>query len=237
MKQLTKDEIKKAVGAKAASLVKDGMHIGLGTGSTATYFIESLIERCRTGLKIAALATSCRSQELAKKGGIPVLDMDSMTSLDLTIDGADEIDPKNQMIKGGGGALLGEKILATSSHKMLIIVDSGKLVDVLGKFGLPVEIIPFCYFATISKIRKLGYEGNIRIKSDGSFYVTDSGNYIFDIHSPKAFPNPEQDHDQIRNLTGVVETGFFFNLPVWVLVGYPDGSVQFREEEKAWKRA
>ena len=228
MKQLTQVEIKKALGEKAASLVEDGMLIGLGTGSTATSFVHSLIDRCRTGLKISAISSSLRSLELARSGGIPILDMDDFLSLDLTVDGADEIDPKNRMIKGGGGALLREKIVASSSQKMVVIVDESKLVDVLGKFGLPVEIIPFGFQATLSKIRKLGYEGKLRKKSDGSLYITDNGNYIFDIHSPQAFPNPEQDHHRLVELPGIVETGFFFNLPVKVLVGHKNGSVVFR---------
>jgi ribose 5-phosphate isomerase A len=229
MKQLlSQDAIKKAVGEKAATYIKDGMLVGLGTGSTVLYFIESLIRRCRSGLKISAVASSVRSQELAQSGGIPISDMNQVTQLDITVDGADEIDPQNRMIKGGGGALVREKILASSSKEMLVIVDESKEVATLGKFGVAVEILPFCYLTTLVKIRKAGFDGKMRYASDGSHYVTDNGNLIFDINSPQFFSHPEEAHSQLSILPGVVETGFFFNLPVQVLVGYKDGSVVFR---------
>lgn len=223
------DELKKAVGLKAATLVEEGMLVGLGTGSTASYFIESLIERCKNGLKITAVSSSVRSLNMAKGGGIPILSMDDVISIDLTIDGADEVDPKKRLIKGGGGALLREKIIASTSKQMVVIVDESKLVQTLGQFGLPIEIIPFGYKATIAKINLKGYEGTLRLKNEGSPYQTDNGNFIYDIHHPSSFPNPEEDHDRIINLPGVVETGFFFNLPLRVLVGQSDGNVNFVE--------
>lgn len=224
-------EIKKNLGIKAASLVEEGMLVGLGTGSTASCFIERLIERCREGLKISAVSSSLRSLKLAQQGGIPIVDMDEVTNIDLTVDGADEIDPFDRMIKGGGGALVREKILATSSTTMLVLVDESKLVTQLGNCGLPLEIIPFGYHATISKIQNLGYGGKIRRKTDGSLYVTDNGNHIFDIHSPLLFPHPEEVHNQLINLAGVVETGFFFNIPIQLLVGYSDGNIVFRGQK------
>ena len=231
MELTTQEAIKKAIGEFAASLVQDDMIVGLGTGSTASYFIKSLIERCQKGLHISAVATSQRSMELARKGGIPLLDPQQITQLDLTIDGADEIDLHNQMIKGGGGALAREKILASSSKKMVVIVDESKLVDVLGKFGLPIEILPFCYPATVSKICKCGFEGKMRYAAPGSLYVTDNGNYIYDIHRPHQFPNPEETHHLLTSLPGVVETGLFFNLPVELVVGYKDGSVETQRRQ------
>ncbi len=225
---MQQDELKKAVGEKAAELVKDGMLVGLGTGSTASYFINSLIERVQHGLKISAVSSSERSSEMARKGGIEVLDINTITTIDLTIDGADEIDPQNRMIKGGGGALVREKIVASSSKQMVVILDESKLVETLGCFGLPVEILSFGYTATIHKINNRGYSGQLREK-DGKTYVTDNGNYIYDIHEPKQFANPENDHQILTLLPGVVDTGLFFNLPVRVLVGYKDGRVEFRE--------
>lgn len=233
MKQIMQDEIKKAVAAKAASLVEDQMLIGLGTGSTVTYFIESLIARCAHGLKIRVASTSLRSQEQAQKGGIPFLDTDELAQLDLTIDGADEIDPQNCMIKGGGGALTREKILASSSKKMLVIVDESKLVEKLGKFGLPVEILPFCYQTTLAKIKAAGFDGKMRYTNEGSLYITDNGNYIYDIHNPKEFLDPQKTHATLATLPGVVETGLFFDLPVSVLVGYKDGRVEFRNNGRS----
>lgn len=217
------DEIKKALGEKAASLVEADMVVGLGSGSTAACFIQSLIERCKDGLKIQAVSSSIKSQELAKSGGIEVLDMDQVPSIDLAIDGADEIDPKNRMIKGGGGAHVREKIVASSSNQMIVIVDESKLVEKLGSFGLPVEVLPFGLAATLYKLQKLGYQGKIR---EG--FTTDNGNKIWDIHTPKFFDHPEKDHEKILNTPGVVDTGFFLNIPVKVLVGYADGKVEFR---------
>lgn len=229
---ITQDGIKKILGRKAASLVESGMLVGLGTGTTAACFIESLIERCKLGLKITAVSSSRHSFEQARAGGIHVIDFDTISTLDLTIDGTDEIDPSNRMIKGGGGALVREKILATSSRLMIVMADESKLVSTLGtKCPLPVEIIPFGIQATLVKIRSMGYEGKMRTNPDGTLYTTDNGNYIFDIHSPPTgFSNPEKDHERLVNQVGVVETGFFFKLPMRLLLGRKDGTVTFREE-------
>ncbi len=230
----TQLEIKQAVGKRAASLVEEGMLVGLGTGTTASYFIDSLINRCQEGLKITAVSSSVRSLEKAKAGGIPVLSMDQVTLIDLTVDGADEVDPKFRMIKGGGGAHVREKILASTSKEMVVIVDESKLVPTLGQFGLPVEVLSFGYSATVAKIEKHGYKGELRKQND-ELYVTDNQNFIFDIHFPQAFSDPAKDHDTLVNLPGVVDTGFFLNLPLRVLVGYRDGTVDFLSEEP-WKK-
>lgn len=226
--KVKQEEIKRALGQKAATFIEDGMLVGLGTGTTADHFIQSLIQKCKEGLKIKCVSSSVKSLKEASLGGIPVVDMKEVTEIDLTIDGADEIDPKNRMIKGGGGALTREKIVATSSKKLLILVDESKLVKTLGHFGLPIEILPFGYLATIQKIERLGYVGNIRKTKENTFYITDNGNYIFDIHIPEEFPHPEMDHDKIINIPGVVETGFFFNLALKVMVGYLNGKIAFR---------
>jgi ribose 5-phosphate isomerase A len=223
---ITQDEVKKILGHKAASLVQSGMFVGLGTGTTAACFIESLIERCKLGLKITAVASSKHSFEQARAGGIHVVDFDTISSLDLTVDGTDEIDSSNRMIKGGGGALVREKILATSSRQMIVMADESKLVSTLGtKCSLPIEIIPFGIQATLIKIRSMGYQGKMRTHSDGSPYITDNGNYIFDIHSPTGFSNPEKDHERLRSQVGIIETGFFFKLPIRLLLGRKDGTV------------
>ncbi|MFZ0566013.1 MAG: ribose 5-phosphate isomerase A [Chlamydiales bacterium] len=229
---LTQNEIKEAVGKKAASLVKEGMLVGLGSGTTAVYFIKHLGARCRAGLKIQAVSSSMQSLKIAEEEGIPTVEMDRAASIDidLMVDGADEVDPQKRVIKGGGGAHSREKIIATSSREMIVVVDESKLVDQLGKFGLPVEILSFGYLATIAKIEKMGYQGKLRLnQQDGSLVKTDNENYIFDINYPTRFPDPEKDHDLIKKIPGVVETGFFFGLPVKVLVGYKDGKVAFRE--------
>ncbi len=225
-------EIKQRVGKAAADFVKDGMLVGLGSGSTAACFIESLSQRCHEGLKIQTVATSQRSAKLAQSQGIPVLDINTVKELDLTIDGADEIDSQMRMIKGGGGALLREKIIATMSREMIAIVDSSKLVKKLGAFGLPVEIIPFGHLAIEYKLFLLGFKGKWRLKDDGTLYVTDNGHYILDIHYDHLTDSPERDHAMIRSVTGVVETGFFIGIAKKVIVGYPDASIKTYDDLK-----
>ncbi len=216
--------LKDKIGAYAAELIKPGMTVGLGTGSTAACFIEHLGKR---GLKIQAVASSEASLKLAKKVGIPLIDINSITHLDLTVDGADEIDEKKRMIKGGGGALVREKIVASMSKEMIVIVDSSKLVSKLGKHPLPVEILPFAYKVTEHAINKLGYNGSFR-KQGNHFYITDNGNYVYDIHFPTLCENPEKDNENLIHLPGVIDTGFFFHLAGRVIVGFEDGQIVVR---------
>ncbi|MBI2810285.1 MAG: ribose-5-phosphate isomerase RpiA [Candidatus Melainabacteria bacterium] len=222
---MSKEAIKKAVGYQAAELIESGMRVGLGTGTTAHYFIERLGERCRAGLKIHAVASSQASRDLAEKGQIPLLEMEKVTSLDLTVDGADEIDPEKRMIKGGGGALVREKILASISHEMVVIVDETKLVPSLGKHKLPVEIVPFASHATAHNIKKAGYSGTFRKNKDGSLFHSDNNNLILDIHFESLREDPEADHEVLIHIPGVVDTGFFFHLAGRVIVGFADGQV------------
>ncbi|MDR3624547.1 MAG: ribose-5-phosphate isomerase RpiA [Chlamydiales bacterium] len=226
MEHTLQNKIKQAIGKFAADLVMDGMIVGLGTGSTSACFIESLAIRCSQGLKIRAIATSQKSTDLAKSKGIPILDMEDVVQIDLTIDGADEIDHQKRLIKGGGGALLREKIIATSSKEMIVIVDESKIVKDLGAFGLPVEIIPFCYKTTLHKLSKIGFTGKLRTNPDGTFYITDNSNYIVDIHFDPVCRDPEKAYTLIRCITGVVDIGFFFHIAKRVVVGYADGSVK-----------
>ena len=220
---------KRAAGRKAAMFIEKNMIVGLGTGSTALYFIEALIERFREGLAIRAVASSRGSAEMAKKGGIPVLDINAVPRIDVTVDGADEIDPKKRMIKGGGGAHVREKILASSSEEMVVIVDETKLVASLGKARLPVEVLFFGSPATRMKIEALGYSGRWRTNCDGSFFLTENGNLLFDIEFPAPCTHPEEDHRKISEIPGVIDTGFFFHLAGRVVVGYRDGKVQVRD--------
>ncbi|MCB1181071.1 MAG: ribose-5-phosphate isomerase RpiA [Chlamydiia bacterium] len=222
------EEIKKSLGETAATFVKEGMLVGLGSGTTASFFIDALIKRCQEGLNIKAVSSSIASLKRAEAGGIHTLDMKFVKRIDLTIDGADEIDSQNRMIKGGGGALTREKIIASSSDKMIVIVDESKLVKALGCFGLPLEILPFGYLATIEKLQNLGYSGSLRLKEKNIPYITDNQNYIFDVKTPDYFDHPEKDHVKIIQIPGVIETGFFFHLASKVLVGYSDGKVNFR---------
>lgn len=216
---------KEAVGKTAAKLISDGMIVGLGTGSTAACFIHSLIERCNNGLKISAVATSERSEQQARQGGIPILDIDNLSQIDVVVDGADEIDHHKRMIKGGGGALLREKIVANMAQEMIVIIDEHKLVDQLGTFPLPVEVVTFAHKVTLHKIQAFGYTCAFRRQSNGALYLTDNNNYIIDIHFASPLLSPEKDNDTLRSIPGVVETGFFFNMAGRVLVGHKDGSV------------
>ncbi len=222
---MSTNAIKKAVAYKAAELIENGMHIGLGTGSTVFFFIERLIQRCKDGLKIRAIASSEQSFRQAKAGNISLLDIDTVTALDLTVDGADEIDPQKRMIKGGGGAHVREKIVATMSREMIVIIDESKLVTTLGKHNLPVEILPFARNAILHHISKAGYKGEFRRKIDGNLFVTDNGNLLIDIHFDTLRKNPEQDHEALLHMPGVVDTGFFFNLAGRVIIGFADGQV------------
>lgn len=218
---------KQAAGFAAAALIEDGMVVGLGTGSTAVFFIEKLIQRCKEGLDIKAIATSERSKKQAQTGGILLIDINTITELDITVDGADEIDHQKRMIKGGGGALLREKIVASMSREMIVIVDENKVVEKLGAFPLPVEVVPFAHEATLHKIQNLGYRGSFRRLPDGGLYYTDNGNYIVDIKL-NGNSNPEKDNAVLKNIPGVVETGFFFNLAGRVIIGHPNGTVDIK---------
>lgn len=222
------DTAKKAAANAAIDFIKNDMIVGLGTGSTTTFFIQKLIERCKNGLHISAVATSQRSQDQALEGGIRMLNINDLTSIDIAVDGADEIDPKKRMIKGGGGALLREKIVANMSREMVVIIDESKRVKTLGQFPLPVEIVPFAYKATQYKLEKLGYFGTLRKNTANQIYITDNGNYIFDINFDLPCNTPEHENDRIRSVPGVVETGFFFNLAGRVVTGFNDGHVEIQ---------
>ncbi len=217
---------KKAAGEAAAELVQAGMCIGLGTGSTSNYFIKRLAERCASGLEITAVASSQQSADLANELGITLTDIDPLIELDLTIDGADEIDPQKRMIKGGGGALLREKIVATMSKEMIVIVDSKKCVTELGSFPLPIEIAPFAWKATLHHLASNKIHGNLRLTAGKSPYVTDNGHYIYDIAKEVIIGDLEALNRMIKDIPGVLETGFFFNQAGRVIVGYDDGHVE-----------
>jgi ribose 5-phosphate isomerase A len=221
-------EAKRAAGQKAAEFIQAGMVVGLGTGSTARCFIEALIERCKRGLRIQAVSSSHESADLAKRGHIPLIDINDATRIDITVDGADEIDPKKRMIKGGGGAHVREKILASSSHEMVVIVDEGKLVSSVGHHPLPVEILFYGSPATRNKIEKKGFSGHWRLNEEGSLFITENGNLLFDIHFESPPKSPEQVHEQLIQIPGVVDTGFFFHLAGRVVIGHFDGSVEIR---------
>ncbi len=219
------DEIKQEVGRKGASLVKDGMIVGLGTGSTATYFIKALSEACQHGLSIQAVSSSKRSFDLAKSLGIPMLEITDVKRIDLTIDGTDEIDPQKRLIKGGGGAHTREKIVAHFSDVFVVIADESKRVQQLGDSRmLPVEIICFGYNTAIQALTSMGYRGEMRTNTDGSFYTTDNGGWILDVEIKGK--DIDQVHTNLISLPGVIDTGYFSRAADAAFIGYKDGSIE-----------
>jgi ribose 5-phosphate isomerase A len=220
---MTVEKAKKAAALAALELIENGMVVGLGTGTTTRYFIDNLILRVKNGLKIQTVASSKASEQLARANGIPLLDMAQVESIDLMVDGADEIDKTKKMIKGGGGALVREKILASLSKEMVVIIDDSKKVDCLGKAKLPVEIIPFGALATERHLETLGYSGAWRKLPSGGHFVTDNHNYILDLHFDTLRTHPKKDHEAIKRVAGVVDTGFFFDLAGRVIIGRRTG--------------
>ncbi|MCW1239553.1 ribose 5-phosphate isomerase A [Bacillus pretiosus] len=214
--------LKQLAGEYAANLVKDGMKVGLGTGSTVYWTIQKLGERVKEGLSFQAVPTSKETEVLAKQLNISLISLNDIQSLDLTIDGADEIDANLQLIKGGGGALLREKIVATSSKELIIIADESKLVTHLGTFPLPVEIIPFSWKQTERKIQSLGCQTTLRLKNNETF-ITDNNNMIIDCIFPHNITNPTNLHTQLKMITGVVETGLFVNMNSKAIIGTKNG--------------
>ena len=224
--------MKKAAAIEALKFVKPGMNIGLGTGSTANYFIEALGAKVKEGLDIKGMPTSLATAQLAEKHGIPLTKLEIHPHLDLTVDGADEFDPEFRLIKGGGGALLFEKIVASSSKYMVVIADQSKRVKTLGKFPLPVEVLPFGFKATTwkleraFKILKLDVTMVQRMK-DWNPFVTESGNYILDC-AIGSIPEPERLEALLKSIPGVVETGLFIGICGIVLMGSPQGVREFK---------
>ena len=229
------DKAKFVAAKRAVDFVEDGMRVGLGTGSTAAWMVRCLAEVVRQdGLKIRAVPTSTRTAALARELGIEVVSLDEAKWLDLTIDGADEFDADLNLIKGGGGALLQEKIVATASDQMIVIADAGKEVGALGAFPLPVEVIPFGWQTTKSLIEEmlvsidvLGRGTSLRMNGDRPF-VTDEGNHILDLHLGR-IGNARQLAMVLNQVPGVVENGLFIDICDVVVVGYGDGRVETRD--------
>jgi ribose 5-phosphate isomerase A len=226
---------KELAGRAAAQMVRDGDIVGLGTGSTAYFAVMALGERAKSGLKIVGIPTSEATAEFAHKLGIPLTTLDEHPEIDIDIDGADEIDPQLRLIKGGGGALLREKIIAAASKKMVVIADSSKTVSVLGKFPLPVEIIPFARLVIERKIASLGATTKLRLKSDGKPFVTDEGHHILDCSFGKIV-NPSALARALDETPGVVEHGLFIGLAKIALVGSGSVVKKIPKERSSRKR-
>lgn len=211
------DELKRQAAARALEAVRDGMKLGLGTGSTAKHFVELLGEKVRAGLDVVGVPTSEATRADALRCGISLTSLDEIDCLDLTVDGADEIDPKLNLIKGGGGALLREKIVAAASDRMIVIADDTKWVDTLGRFPLPIEVIPFGLAATRRALNgafaEAGVSGqmDLRRAKDGHVFVTDGGHWIVDAHLGR-IADPPRLARLLAAIPGVVEHGLFVGL-------------------------
>lgn len=224
---MTTDAWKRQAAERAVAHVKPGMKLGLGTGSTAAHFVRLLGERVRGGLEVVAVPTSEATAELAAREGIPLTSLDAHPFLDLTVDGADEIDPALRLIKGGGGALLREKIVAMASDQLIIIADQGKLVGQLGRFPLPIEVVPFGLAATRQMAElvasDVGCVGEITLREAGGRpFMTDGGHYILDC-AFGSIPEPEALAEALSFVPGVVDTGLFIGIADLVIVAGPDG--------------
>ncbi len=202
------------------------MKLGLGTGTTARHFVDLVGEQVKGGLQVVCVGTSKATEEQAKALGIPLSTLDDLSDLDLTVDGADEVDPQLRLIKGGGGALLREKIVAAASKRMAVIVDSTKLVRVLGAFPLPIEVVPFGLAATRRHIERalagLGLAGSIRLRGGSGPFITDGGHYILDC-SLGAIDQPERLGESLSMIPGVVEHGLFVGLARTAIIAGAEG--------------
>jgi ribose 5-phosphate isomerase A len=222
------DQLKRQAAARALEFVRDGMKLGLGTGSTAKHFVELLGERVRAGLEVIGVPTSEATRADAARWGIALTTLDEIDRLDLTVDGADEIDPALNLIKGGGGALLREKIVAAASDRMIVIADESKWVDVLGRFPLPVEVIPFGLAATqramATAFAVTGVSGQMVIRKgkDGHVFVTDGGHWIVDAHLGRIADAPRL-AASLSIIPGIVEHGLFIGLATTAMLAGPQG--------------
>ena len=214
---MTQDQEKQLAAEASLKYVRDGQVLGLGTGSTATWAIRALGEKVRAGLKIRGIPTSQRSRELATELGIPLTTFDEVQQLDVTIDGADEFDPNLNLIKGGGGALLREKIVASATRQVVIVTDSSKQVPVLGKFPLPVEVIRFAQALVAKRIASLGATPTLRRDAQGKPYITDEGHHILDCAFGQ-IPNPAELDRTLNTIPGVVEHGLFVGMASVVIM-------------------
>ncbi|HSP23786.1 MAG TPA: ribose-5-phosphate isomerase RpiA [Saliniramus sp.] len=228
---MSADDLKRAAAARAVELVTDGMRLGLGTGSTAKHFVAILGERVRGGLEVVGVPTSEATRLQAEAEGVPLTTLDETPELDLTVDGADELDDQLRLIKGGGGAHLREKIVAAASKRMIVIADGTKRVDRLGRFPLPIEVVSFGLGATrlaVSRaVKAAGASGELHLRAaaSGEPFVTDSGHYILDAHLHR-IDAPEALANALAAVPGVVEHGLFIGLATGAILATDHGLVE-----------
>jgi len=219
---MTQDEAKRMAARRALDFVEDGMSLGLGSGTTSAIFIQELGEKVKAGLKVRGIATSAASQKLAESLSIPITNFEDTPVLDLAVDGADEVGPGLALIKGGGGALLREKIVESAAKKFIVIADGTKLVKKLGKFPLPVEVIQMALPLVTHRLEALGLNPTLRHHKDGSVYLTDENNFILDCASGE-IDDPAKTAADIRAIVGVVEHGLFLNMASFALIASDQG--------------
>ena len=223
--------LKRAAAARAVALVRDGMTVGLGTGSTAAHFVSLLGGRVKEGLSIVAVPTSEATRAQAEREGIALVTLEEAPELDLTVDGADELDDALRLIKGGGGALVREKIVAAASRRMIVIADASKRVSRLGRFPLPIAVLPFGLAATRraldQAVRDAGCQGDLRLRTapNGTPILTDDGQYVFDAHLDR-IDSPDRLSAALASVPGVVEHGLFIGLASGAIVAAESGLVE-----------
>jgi ribose 5-phosphate isomerase A len=224
---MANDQEKEAAARASLRFVEDGQVVGLGTGSTAAYFIKLLGEKVRNGMRVQGIPTSDRSRELAESLGIPLTTLDECQEIAVTVDGADEVDPQLRLIKGGGGAMLREKIVASATKRLVIVADETKQVPVLGKFPLPVEVIKFAQALVAKRITALGAQVSLRKNADGTPFVTDERNHILDCRFGQ-IADADTLARQLSEMPGVVEHGLFIGMASVVLLARGSEIVELR---------
>jgi ribose 5-phosphate isomerase A len=224
---MANDQEKEAAARASLRFVEDGQVVGLGTGSTAAYFIKLLGEKVRNGMRVRGIPTSDRSRELAESLGIPLTTLDECQEIAVTVDGADEVDPQLRLIKGGGGAMLREKIVASATKRLVIVADETKQVPVLGKFPLPVEVIKFAQALVAKRITALGAQVSLRKNGDGTPFVTDEKNHILDCRFGQ-IADADTLARQLSEMPGVVEHGLFIGMASVVLLARGSEIVELR---------
>jgi ribose 5-phosphate isomerase A len=231
---LSAEDLKRAAAERAVALVSDGMRLGLGTGTTARHFVDLLGERVRGGLRVVCVPTSEATRAQAQAAGISLTTLDETPELDLMVDGADELDGELRLIKGGGGALLREKIVASASRRMIVIADGTKRVESLGRFPLPIEVVPFGLGATRRAVQDVldegGLAGALTLRKDqgGQPFLTDGGHLILDAHLGR-IDQPEALATALNAIPGVVETGLFLDLATGAILATESGLVELGE--------
>ncbi len=226
-------DAKEAAARKAITYVRDGMTLGLGTGSTAAWALRALGERVQNeGLQVRGVATSAHSQKLAMALGIPLMSLSEVEAIDLTIDGADEIDPFLNCIKGGGGALVREKLVAYASREFVVICDERKTKPALGTFPIPVAVVPFGWETTQRRLQRLTPNVTLRLAADNAPYVTDDGLHILDLHMG-LIADPADWERRLKMVAGVAEVGLFVGMAARVVIGFDDGHTEERLPQPA----